>query len=179
MLACIIKDILNILRYLPLAIFVGAVFYGICFFKAGRFRESGNPFHLCDIWKGLLVVYLVMLFQVALFSREAGSRMDMNLVIGGTWTEDAQGRAYVIENVLLFIPFGMLIPLCLKRIPIFATVLVGFILSLGIEFLQLLTARGYFQVDDLIMNALGCLLGEGVVRIFFLICGYVTKEKSE
>lgn len=164
MLTCIMNDILDILHFLPAAILVGAVFYGMCAIKRKCAGEE-KPFRLCDMWRGLLGIYFVMLFQIVLFSREAGSRTDMNLVIGGTWTEDPQGRAYVIENVLLFIPFGILIPLCLKKIPLFGTVLIGVILSLGIEFLQLYTARGYFQVDDLIMNALGCLLGGFVVRI--------------
>lgn len=165
MLVCIVKDIWNILHFLPLAVLFGAVFCGVRFLGE-RCLGKKDLFRLRDVWYGLLGTYLVMLFQIVFFSREAGSRLDLNLVIGGTWTEDSQGRAYVIENILLFIPFGMLVPLCLKKIPPFVTVLFAFFLSLSIECLQLYTARGYFQVDDLIMNTFGCLLGEIVVRIF-------------
>ena len=43
-----------------------------------------------------------------IFSREPGSRVGVSLIPGETWTREWQGRAYVIENVLLYIPFGML-----------------------------------------------------------------------
>lgn len=170
MFMCIINDIMNILQFFPLAIFVGAAVYVISHFTRKRFKGCGTLPGLSDLWHGFLAAYLVMLFQIVFFSREAGSRMALNLVIGGTWTDDLQGRAYVIENILLFIPFGMLVSLNWRRIPLIGTALIGFGLSLGIEFLQLATARGYFQVDDLIMNTLGCLLGGTVVWIVRRIC---------
>lgn len=170
MFMCIVNDIMNILQFFPLAIFVGAAVYVISYSIRKRLKGCGALPGLPDLWRGFLAVYLVMLFQIVFFSREAGSRMELNLVIGGTWTDDPQGRAYVIENILLFIPFGMLVPLDWRRIPLIGTVLIGFGLSLSIELLQLATARGYFQVDDLIMNALGCLLGGTVVWIVRRIC---------
>ena len=39
------------------------------------------------------------------------------------------------------------------------TVLLGFIISVGIETVQLLTERGYCQLDDIVMNTLGSLVG--------------------
>ena len=69
-------------------------------------------------------------------------------------------NAYVIENILLFIPFGFLVPKmwkCLRRIPV--CVFAGFCLSLTIEITQLLTQRGHFQVDDILMNTIGAGVG--------------------
>lgn len=176
---CIIRDILNKFCFLPMAFVAGLIVYGACLLIRKRRGKGESRFCFHDIWYGLLAVYFVLLFQIVFFSREAGSRTDLNLVIGGTWTQDSQGRAYVIENILLFIPFGMLMPLCVKKIPIWGTTLIGFSLSLCIEILQLLTARGYFQTDDLIMNTLGCLSGVCLVRGFLWIYSFKTGESDE
>lgn len=155
-----------------MAFVVGLIVDGVCFLVRKRKGKDERRFCFHDVWYGLLAAYFVLLFQIVFFSREAGSRTDLNLVIGGTWAQDSQGRAYVIENILLFIPFGALLALCLKKIPIWGTMLIGFGLSLCIEILQLLTARGYFQTDDLIMNTFGCLSGVCLVRGFLWIYTY-------
>lgn len=178
MWGCMIRDIRNTFCFLPMAFIVGVILYSACIFIRKHYGRGGKLFCANDVCYGLLAAYLVLLFQIVFFSREAGSRTDLNLVIGGTWTQDSQGRAYVIENILLFIPFGMLMPLCLKKIPIWGITLIGFCLSLCIEILQLLTARGYFQTDDLIMNTLGCLSGACVVRGLLWAYFYKTGEKK-
>lgn len=66
-----------------------------------------------------------------------------------------------IENLLLFLPVGFLLPLLfpafqgLKRCALF-----GFFFSLSVELLQLLSFRAT-DIDDLIMNTLGTVCGFG------------------
>ena len=63
-------------------------------------------------------------------------------------------------NILLFVPFGYLLPLLRKRADRWRkVVLCGFVLSLGIELIQLVTHLGMFDLDDLMNNTLGALLG--------------------
>lgn len=65
-------------------------------------------------------------------------------------------------NVLLFLPFGIFLPVLWTRYRhIFRTVLWGFLLSAAIEFLQLFTYRAT-DVNDLITNTFGTLLGYGI-----------------
>ena len=65
-------------------------------------------------------------------------------------------------NILLFVPFGYLLPLLWKRADRWwKVVLCGFVLSLGIELVQLATHLGMFDLDDLMNNTLGALLGWG------------------
>jgi len=65
-------------------------------------------------------------------------------------------------NILLFVPFGYLLPLLWKRADRWWKVLLcGFVLSLGIELAQLATHLGMFDLDDLMNNSLGALLGWG------------------
>lgn len=66
----------------------------------------------------------------------------------------------VLENFIMFVPMGCFIPMLWKyfRGPV-RTGAIGFFLSVLIELTQLLTKRGYFDVDDIILNTLGSLFG--------------------
>lgn len=66
----------------------------------------------------------------------------------------------LVLNILLFVPLGMLTPVVKES---FGTLqknfILGFVLSLSIEVLQILTKRGWFDVDDVINNTLGTVIG--------------------
>ncbi|WP_071131161.1 VanZ family protein [Enterococcus timonensis] len=62
-------------------------------------------------------------------------------------------------NIVLFFPIGFLLPLFWKRFGnFFATMFTGIFFSAAIEVLQMFAGR-ISDVDDLIMNSLGTLLG--------------------
>ena len=65
----------------------------------------------------------------------------------------------IILNILLFIPFGYLLPVHLPRLCWWQVILLGLAFSLTIELLQLITKLGYADVDDLINNTLGAAIG--------------------
>lgn len=58
----------------------------------------------------------------------------------------------IIKNIALFIPFGFIIG---GR----KGVAIGFILSCGIETTQYLTRLGYCELDDVLNNTIGALIG--------------------
>lgn len=111
-----------------------------------------------QIW--IFASYLFVVADTVYFSREPGSYVGINLGFLDTWSESPIARAYVIENILLLIPFGILLPeLC----PFFRSVLrcvgMGFLLRLLTEMVQLATGRGYCQLDDLWTNVAGVWMG--------------------
>lgn len=62
-------------------------------------------------------------------------------------------------NIVMFVPFGFLVPLIWKRVGKLPNILAaGFVFSLLIELSQLLSYRGT-DVDDLILNTLGAAVG--------------------
>ena len=68
-------------------------------------------------------------------------------------------------NILMFIPFGAFLPIYFGRFwKMSTTVLAGAFRSFTIEVLQLFTFR-LTDIDDLIMNTLGTLLGYGIGAI--------------
>ena len=66
----------------------------------------------------------------------------------------------VIGNIAMFIPVGIVWPLCFKKLDsVWKTVLAGGGFSLLIELLQLLSYERHSDVDDLILNTCGVLIG--------------------
>ena len=64
-----------------------------------------------------------------------------------------------LGNVIIFIPFGFLLPLLFKQInnvKMASKIFIKFILL--IESLQLLTFTGVFDIDDIMLNMLGALI---------------------
>jgi glycopeptide antibiotics resistance protein len=74
-------------------------------------------------------------------------------------------RNNLIGNILLFIPIGILVPLAVPwSNKWYRVLLVGFFMSLIVEVVQLLTARGYFDFDDIVLNCIGTQVGYGILR---------------
>ncbi len=77
------------------------------------------------------------------------------LTHGGT----GQKLINLAGNVLIFVPLGLLPPLLWPRLRhLWAALLIGLSTSCLIEFLQLFLSRSV-DVDDVLLNVLGCLLG--------------------
>lgn len=73
-------------------------------------------------------------------------------------------------NVVAFMPFGALIRWVVnRRVRWFQVVLYTFLFSLCVELLQLVAKVGVFDVDDLLLNTLGGLLGFWVYYLLLLI----------
>jgi glycopeptide antibiotics resistance protein len=72
----------------------------------------------------------------------------------------------LLGNIIGFIPFGIFLPFLLPWFRhIFKTLVAGLVLSLGYELTQLKFGLGVFDVDDLILNTAGCIVGYVVFKI--------------
>lgn len=66
----------------------------------------------------------------------------------------------ILGNLLLFAPLGMLMRLAAsRRVPSFVLLLAGIFISLIFELLQYLSGFGIADIDDLLLNTIGHLLG--------------------
>lgn len=87
-----------------------------------------------------------------------------------------------IENVLAFVPIGILILILLKREKKFSSVLLTTVLSgafsLLIEVVQYIFVVGVFDVDDLFHNTLGGFLGALLAFVVFRIRNKIKAESS-
>ncbi|MCR8659623.1 VanZ family protein [Paenibacillus endoradicis] len=71
-------------------------------------------------------------------------------------------------NIAIFIPTGIIISLIVKK-RWSLSIIISFGISLLLECMQLFLAMGSFDVDDLILNTSGGLIGAGIVVIGSLL----------
>lgn len=70
----------------------------------------------------------------------------------------------IIANILVFIPLGFFISNKNSK-NVFKTVVICISVILSIECIQLLFKIGFFDVDDIILNFIGSLIGMGINKI--------------
>lgn len=76
-------------------------------------------------------------------------------------------------NVLAFVPFGFFLPVLNGHTRgVFRMALFTFEFSLLVETIQLVSKVGSFDVDDLMLNTLGGILG----YVIFALCDYVRRK---
>lgn len=153
------KDIIAQLPLLPYGIITGLIGL-VLFFILSKINPAITIHIKSAIAIAMLIGYGIILCYITLFTREPGSRESVNLRLFGTMGHGAQGDAYVLENILVFIPLGILVTVALSTFhKWWYCMLLGFLISCGIEMTQYITCRGYIQLDDVVTNTIGMLLG--------------------
>lgn len=129
----------------------------------------------------VFIAYLLLLAYLLFFSSTYGRTMEMgyryNLkpfleIRRGLENIDKVGYRYVIVNIAgniaAFMPFGFLLPMITeRRIHTGHAFADTFLLSLCAETIQLLSRTGAFDVDDLILNTAGGVLGYWCYAVLF------------
>lgn len=169
MLEYIYRDMLSMVRFLPYGLVLGGFVFAVFFRTMNKTRKRGGKGPAAMLPVAAFGTYLSLMLVITFLSRESGSGGDgIDLELFSTWGINDRNNAFVVENVLLFIPYGILGPWAIERLRRFwSCVLLGAVTSLTIETLQLVTERGYFQIDDILTNTLGTAVGFLVWRLFF------------
>lgn len=112
----------------------------------------------------LLIVFLGIVFGSTVFTRMPSPQRDYKLKLFWSWREVYYGDVEMLKknllNMVLLLPAGILLPVIFKhRISWRFCLIVGGVISAGIEISQLLLCRGLFEWDDIIHNAFGCMIG--------------------
>ena len=124
------------------------------------FHRRTNFIHMIWVFIFLYYVYLV------LETTGIGTIWEIGLYPGMKLQEEINLIPFrdgislsMILNVVMFMPLGFLLPLLWKEYQsLVRTAIIGFCFSCGIEFCQLFNRR-VSEVDDLLMNTLGAILG--------------------
>lgn len=136
----------------------------------------------------LFSVYICLLFYLLFFSKTYGRTMDSgyryNLElfkeIKRFWNNrDSLGISTVITNlagnIVAFAPFGFFLPMLWEKgRNIVRCVLLTALFSLAVEMVQLFSKVGAFDVDDILLNAIGGFVGW---LCYFVIWIPFTKKK--
>lgn len=70
-----------------------------------------------------------------------------------------------IANIILFVPMGFLIPFVLRKSSFLKTMGISLGIIVAIEFIQYVTNLGATDIDDVILNMMGCLIGYMVYMV--------------
>lgn len=94
------------------------------------------------------------------------SRFINNADLLGIWAS----LANVAGNVLAFVPFGLFLPVVSNhKFGFWGMTMLSLDLSLFIELLQLVLKVGSFDVDDLLLNTLGGVIGYVIFRVVYTL----------
>ena len=104
--------------------------------------------------------YSIRLFGAARKALEFGGGILPAILRGDVRISNWTSMEGIILNILLFIPLGYLSPSCMNLLDRWWKVmLTGLAVSFIIEVVQLLTRLGYADIDDLVNNTIGALIG--------------------
>ena len=135
----------------------------------------------------LFVIYSLTMLWL-LFGRQQYHREMMDMLVNLQPLKTIRAYLYVLQNreevfllriaafnlfgnVVLFIPYGIFLPYLFNRLrSLWKVMLFGAVTIVCVELLQIATLRGSCDVDDLILNMMGILIGYIVFRIAHLRC---------
>lgn len=81
-----------------------------------------------------------------------------------------------ILNVIMFLPFGLLLPCGCRKNSYWKIILSGLIFSLGIETIQLFFVGRLADINDILANTLGTVIGCGLHRIIVKGCQLLQRK---
>ena len=128
------------------------------------------------VWKkpylGILIGYSFLIFTETILIRTPFDGEHLQLELFWSWKAWETQRNQVIANVIMFIPVGVFVG-CLWK---WRGVIFAVVLSVAIELLQLVSCRGLCELDDVLHNSFGAVIG---LCITILIKKLLIKEKFE
>ncbi|WP_051656742.1 VanZ family protein [Butyrivibrio sp. AE3004] len=182
----IFTDIARVTKYTHVGIAI-ALIYGVMYLlyviickKLKRERKLGAG-HATAVFA--LLIYLTAVLFIVFMSREPGVNTGVNLHLWSSWGNTTLRKALFIENIIMFIPMGILLPGAFKifRNPI-ACILTCAVLSCFIENTQYLFKLGIAEIDDVVTNTLGGAIGWiiwGILWVIYLIIYKCFKKNNK
>jgi len=123
-----------------------------------------------DILTALLGAAVALILWITILSREKLIRTPISYypfhALISFLKEIQRGKigANFLGNIILFVPIGVLVPVVTDWKKMWKTMVAGISFSLFIEIIQLITSRGCFDFDDVLLNCLGTVIGFGIFQ---------------
>lgn len=154
-------------RFVVIMLFVIFLIYGV----VGEivYRQGENHSGIKILWKLFIwleiAACLIMFFYASLFSRDASEEMRYKLEMFWSYKIVLErGSPFymrqILYNIIAFMPLGHAFYFSSDKKPKWqAALLTFFVISLGIELIQLVFHLGLFEFDDIFDNVLGGMIG--------------------
>lgn len=115
------------------------------------------------------IIYILCLFQVVTFQDDTSWASNNFVPFREILRYNITSKLFiknVLGNMIMFMPFGLFASLYLKVEKINLPLMLTIIASVSIETVQLVIGR-VFDVDDIILNVIGALLGFAIYRLIY------------
>lgn len=128
--------------------------------------------------KILFIIYIIILVWIILFKlsfnfSDIGRLRSVNLIPFKYDIETTFQLKEVIDNILIFIPMGVLLKML--KIDNKRTILFGFLTSLSFEIMQYMFQIGVSDITDIITNTTGTIIG----MLFYVILCKIFKNREK
>ena len=150
---------------------------------SGRFTRKRAKAETVAIFV-VFALYAAFLLRLLLLSRAPGSERSVNLIPFASIAEyvsshsSGTGRiafANVVGNILIFIPLGFYVSWLRPRAPAWLTMLTVASVSVAVEIIQGVFAVGASDIDDVILNCVGGIIG----ILTFRLLSAILREQSQ
>lgn len=165
----VFKDIKNYLGYtLPIVLFIAFLIIMYRIYILIKYNKKINFIKELPIF--LFIIYILCLFQIVTIKDTNNPGMNITFFQELTRYEFGSNLFFhnIIGNIVMFLPFGFFISYILKFKRAFFPIIFSAITSTIIEFIQLSIGRT-FDVDDIILNVIGGLIGYLIYKLLNLI----------
>ena len=116
----------------------------------------------------LLSEYIFLLFCSTVIFRVASQSRTYDFHPLLSYKAIQDGRVELLSenimNVIVFIPIGLLLGCAFKQTTWWKVLLIGCSISITIEALQFCFLKGFSEVDDVMHNTVGCIIGWLMVK---------------
>ena len=128
------------------------------------------------LWTMIMCWYLAVVVNVTLVGRSAVTVQKIRPLFSSyreAWyTASVTDWRNIILNYCLFIPFGIWLPVGTKFFrKMYRVGIAALVLTTTIEIIQVIQKTGVFELDDILGNVLGALIGFGIFGIAYYIIG--------
>ncbi|WP_407382377.1 VanZ family protein [Ruminococcus sp.] len=124
-------------------------------------------------------LYYTFLISITVLGRSGGSKSDIStlfITYKNAFLNDQINLTDIVFNMALFIPVGLLISRYKKNV---FCVTVLLLTPVIIEFTQLFTGRGVFEISDIINNFVGGLIGLLLARLIAKAVEIMKKKRKD
>ena len=175
----ILRDIQGVSKYAYAGIAIATIYVAVYLlyvlfckiFKRKRRLGTDHAVAMC-----MLLIYMTSLLFIVFMSREVGEYNGINMELWSTWGTTITKRAFFFENILLFIPMGILMPSAFTKFrKIYICIPCCLLFSLFIETIQYIFGLGIAEIDDIVTNTIGAFIG--LIIWYFLLAIHLIWHK--
>lgn len=92
-----------------------------------------------------------------------------NYLMGTVDVSHTVGFNNIVGNIVLFIPLGIYLPLFKKNKKVFGCIISVFAISLSIEIIQYIFGIGATDIDDILLNCAGGIIGILIYKLLTVL----------